>query len=276
MAITTLAQLVAAPKQRIQLLKTDIGTISVATHIISTWNRGPIPSAGGIGAGSTTSGRIVTATQVGAPALQGFNGGKGYVSAITMSGGLLGGRATLYDRIWEGGNYAWQSSYTLSSLPDITGRLPNGTSWVELELFAEIVTQPVGNFTIEVRYTGEDGTTGRTAGAFNFGAGTAVPVRRLFPIQLQAGDKGTRMPEQVITTVSTDGFFNLVLMRRLCSITCEGRGQARSPGESRWDFLKTGLPEIFESSALMMAYPNPNTASTTAPSVDVNVEIAVG
>ena len=63
---------------------------------------------------------------------------------------------------------------------------------------------------------------------------------------LQAGDTGVQKIESVTSTVSTVGTFNVLVLRRLWT----GRVIVANSGDTH-DLFKTGMPQIFATSALM-------------------------
>jgi hypothetical protein len=119
-----------------------------------------------------------------------------------------------------------------------------GTDFTNTEIWIEAVTAFTGNQSIAITYTNQAGTTGRTTGTI--ATGVAPIVGRMLQLPLAAGDTGVQKIESVVSTVSTAGTFNVLVLRRLWA----GRVIVANWGDTH-DFLKTGMPIVFADSALM-------------------------
>lgn len=253
MAITTLDGYIAAASQRVQILKTASVT-AVALMNMQVLQAAGNPGAGVLAGTNTANGVVPNDTMTGFPVLNAFGGGNtGYISNITF-GSTVASRITLFDCLFKAGAYAFNTNTVLTAQPSYSGRVIGGTDFTNTELWIEAVTAFTGNQTIAVTYTNQAGVTGRTAGAIATGA--APIVGRMLQLPLQAGDTGIQKIESVVSTVSTVGTFNVLVLRRLWS----GRVVAANFGDVH-DFLKTGMPQIFESSALM-AIVQPDSTAT--------------
>jgi hypothetical protein len=66
----------------------------------------------------------------------------------------------------------------------------------------------------------------------------------MFRLPLQAGDSGVQKIDQVVSTVSTAGTFNVLVLRRL------GSTRVGTNGLFNLDLAFNGSPEVFADSAL--------------------------
>jgi hypothetical protein len=243
MAITTLDQYLAAPSQRVGVIKTASVT-SIALMNTQVLQAAGNPGAGVLAGTSTTAGVVPTDADAGFPTINAFVGAnKGYISNVSF-GSTVPCRITLYDCLWKGGAYPFNAAVTLSAQPSYSGRVLNGTDFSNTEVWVEAVTAFTGNQSIAITYTNQSGTTARTTGTI--ATGVAPIIGRMLQLPLQTGDTGVQKIESVTSTVSTVGTFNVLVLRRLWT----GRVIVANSGDVH-DFLKTGMPEIFATSALM-------------------------
>ena len=265
MSITSLDQLIAAPKQRVVFHKTASRT-SVATIPFSVFDIAGNPSGGTLAIGNTTTGIVPTKILAGYPTINAFAGGAiGYISALQF-GSSVACRLNLFDCLFSAGAFAFNAAATLSTQPSYAARVPNGTNFNGTEIWIEAVTAFTGNQSIAVTYTNQDGVTGRTTGTI--ATGVAPIVGRMLQLTLQAGDTGVQKIESVTSTVSTAGTFNVHVMRRLWS----GRVRIANDGDNH-DFLKIGMPQVFADSALRLVV----TADSAATGIhELLIDIANG
>jgi hypothetical protein len=128
----------------------------------------------------------------------------------------------------------------------------------------ECVTAMSSNLILTVTYTNQDGATGHTTGAVALGF--APILGRCFQMPLAAGDSGIQKVESVTATNSTAGTFNVMILRPLWS----GRVVVANSGDVH-DLLRTGMPQVFQTSALYWLI----TADSTATGLpDMTIEIA--
>lgn len=249
MAITSLDQLIAAPSQRVSYLKTANRT-TVAGIPFSLFDLSGNPSGGALAVGNTTSGIVPTDAIAGYPAINSFGGATGYITNVNF-GASVACRLTLMDCLFSAGAFPFNANVTLTGQPSYLSRCPNLNN---TELWLEAVTAFTGNQSIAITYTNQDGVAGRTTGTI--GTGVAPTVGRMFQMPLQAGDSGIESIQSIVSSVSTVGTFNVHVMRRLW----EGRVRINNDGDSH-DFLKTGMPEIFDNSALRLIIRTDSTSS---------------
>ena len=253
MAISTLDQYLAAPSQRVSIIKTASVT-AVALMNTQVLQANGNPGAGVLAGTSTTAGVVPTDATAGFPVINAFAGSNtGYISNVAF-GSTVPCRITLFDCLWKGGAYPFNAAVTLSSQPSYSSRVIGGTDYTNTEIWIEAVTAHTGNQSVAVTYTNQAGTTGRTTGTI--ATGVAPIIARMVQLPLQAGDTGLQKIESVTSTVSTVGTFNVLVLRRLWS----GRVIVANSGDVH-DFLKTGMPQIFENSAIMTIVQPDSTAT---------------
>lgn len=253
MAITSLDGLIAANSQRLTYLKTASRT-SVAAIPFSVFDLAGNPAAGTLAIGNTTTGVVPTDAVAGYPTITSFGVNDGYISNIQF-GSSVACRMTIFDCLYSVGAIPFTAATTtLSSQPSYASRVLGGTDFTNTEIWIEAVTAFTGNLSVAVTYTNQSGVTGRTTGTFATGA--ALIVGRMAMLPLQAGDTGVQKIESVTPSVATAGTFNVHVMRRLW----QGRVRINNDGDVH-DFTKTGMPQIFDTSALRFVIQSDSTAT---------------
>lgn len=251
MAITTLDGIIAASSQRVSYLKTGART-TVASSAFALFDVSGAPS-GTLAVGNTANGIFPNHTIAGYPTLNTFAGGAtGYLNSVEFSS-TVASRLLVWDCLFSAGAYAFNATTTLASQPSYAARVPS-SDYKGLELWFEAVTAFTGNPKVTVTYTNQGGTTARTTGAI--ATGIAPTVGRMIRLPLQAGDTGIQKIESVTCAVSTAGTFNIHVMRKLWT----GRVRSNNDGDTH-DFTKTGLPIVYDTSALRVAIATDSTAS---------------
>lgn len=264
MAITSLDQYIAGQSQRVTFCKTASRT-SVAVIPFSVFDLAGNPSAGTLAVGNTANGIVPTDTLAGYPTIDPFSvGTTGYLTGVQF-GNTVASRITIFDCLFSAGAYSFNSNVVLASQPSYASRIPvNG--YKNTEIWFEAVTAFTGNPSIAVTYTNQDGVTGRTTGTI--ATGVAPTVGRMIQLPLQSGDTGVQKIESVVATVATVGTFNIHVMRRLW----QGRCRLANDGDAH-DMLKTGMPQVFDDSALRVVI----TADGTATGIpELQLEITSG
>jgi hypothetical protein len=252
MAITTVDGIVAAGKQRVQMVRTATRT-TIAAQWFSIFDLAGSPGAGTLAGVNTANGVVPTDATAGYPPINAFAGGAtGYLSKIEF-GSAVACRIALYDRLFVCGAYAFNANTTLASQPSYSGRLP-GTDYKGLEIWVEAVTASTGNLAVNVTYDDQDLNAGATTGATGIGAATTVG--RCWQLPLAAGDSGVSKITNVTGSVASAGTFNVMVLRPLW----EGRIKIANDGDVH-DFLKTGLPEVYADSALYVLVAADSTSS---------------
>lgn len=266
MAITTRDQYLTAKlgAQEIRITK-----ISSRTSVTSSWTSlfdlAGSPGAGTLAGTSTTAGVVPTDADTGFPLIDAFAGGAtGYLDVFEYSG-TVAGRVRVSDCVWKGGAYNFNAAVTLSAQPSYASRMPGG-DYRGTQIWIEAVTAFTGNLTVEVTYTNQDGTAGRTTGAV--ATGVAPILGRMLQLPLQAGDSGVQKIESVTATVSSAGTFNVLVLRPLAT----GR-VAQAGGGDVFGIEKLDAPRVFADSALFMTIA-PDGTATGLP--DINLRIING
>lgn len=261
--ITTRDGLIAAiaAGQEVGWLKTATRT-AVAGIWTTILDLAGNPGAGTLAGSSTASGVVPTDATAGMPPINPFGGGAtGHIAGLDF-GSNVACRIRLYDLLFKAGAYAFNANVTLASQPSFGARIPN-SDYKGTQIWIEAVTAFTGNQTIQIGYTNQDGTSGRSTGAI--ATGVAPIVGRMLQLPLQAGDSGVQRIDSVVSTVSSAGTFNVLVMRRLCS----ARVRVANDGDNHPP-EKVGLPIIFADSAL---YPiiAPDSTSTGLPELQILV-----
>lgn len=265
MAISTLNGLIAATKQRVPWKKTATRT-TVASGWFSLFDVAGNPGAGTLAGSSTTAGVVPTDATAGCPSIFAFGGGNvGHIAGVEFSS-TVACRIRLFDLLFKAGAYAFNANTALSGQPSFLGRVPGGSASDTAgctEIWVEQVTAATGNQAVNVTYTNELGTASRTTGAVGIGA--APTVGRCWQLPLQAGDRGVSLITNVAGSVASAGTFNVLVLRPLWT----GRVIANNAGDLH-DYLRTGLPRVFDDSALF-ALVAADSTSSGLPDLDITI-----
>jgi len=268
MAIATHDGWVAAAKQRVVWKKTAART-TVANRWFSMFELAGLPGAGTLAIGNTANGVVHTDATAGYPTINAFGGAAtGYLGRVEVFNSVIS-RIRLFDRLFSAGAYAFNANTNLAAQPSFLGRVPGGTAALCAgctELWVEQVTTATGVQNVNVRYTNEAGTAGKQTGAT--APSTAPTPGSMWQLPLAAGDKGVSLVENVTGTVASAGTFNVHVMRTLFDI----RIPVANGGEV-WDYLRTGMPILFDTSALFIAVMADSTSSGLP---DVQLDIVNG
>lgn len=261
MAILSLDDYIASVKQTIAYSKTTART-SVANVWFAIHDLAGNPGAATLAIGNTANGLVPTDATAGYPIIT-FSTGLGYVATVDF-GSTVACRINLFDRLFHCGAYAFNAATTLASQPVYSSRVPGGTDYTGLQIWAEAVTAGTLVQSVTVTYTDQDGNAGATTGAVS--AGAATTVGKLWQLPLAAGDSGVQKIESVTGTVASAGTFNVFVARPLWS----GRVMVANGGDTH-GIDRTGLPQIWTDSALCVMV-NADSTSTGLP--DMQVELA--
>jgi hypothetical protein len=250
MAITTLDGYLGAAKQRVIYNKTASRT-SVANIPFSVFDIAGNPGAGTIAVGNTANGVVPTDATAGYPVINAFGGGAtGYVTNVEYSSSVLS-NLILYDTIFSCGAYVFNADVTLATQPSFAAR--NGGTYVGLELWIEAATAFTGNQTVQINYLDQDGNAGDTGA---IATAVAPILGRMLQIPLAAGDNGIQQITRVRSSVSTVGTFNVHVLRPIWSNRII---LANYSGKD--DLAKTGMPVIYDTSALRLIVQADSTAT---------------
>lgn len=264
MAITTLDGYIASAKQRVQWFKSAART-TVASIPFTVFELAGNPGAGTLNVGNTANGLVPTDAVAGYPIITAFGGtNTGYISKVEYAS-TVASWFDLHDRVFVAGAYAFNANVTLASQPSYSGRIPNA-DYTGLQIWVEAVTAFTGIPSFTITYTNQAGTAGKTTGTVS--AGAALTLGRMFQLPLAAGDSGVQMIQSVVGSVATVGTFNVMVLRPLWS----GRVPILNSGDVH-DMLRTGMPQIYENSALYVQIAADSTSSGIP---EIMVEIANG
>jgi hypothetical protein len=275
MSITKLDDYINAAKQRIGITKVSRTTVQYLPF--TTFDLNGNPGAGTIAGATVASAIVQLDSDSGYPAID-FSSGATYLSKVEFANTVVS-RLRVVDVIAKSGAYSYASATTaITSYPDITGRCPDytsaGAAWgYRNEIWLEVSTAFVTGtaWTCRVTYTNADGATSRTTITTGALAATALTLGKIIPLSLQAGDSGVRSIQSVIvtnpSTAMTAGAFNINIVRQLWT---SGRVPVAN-GCDIHDMLKTGLPIVYNTSALALVV---NADSTASGVVDVMIELA--
>jgi hypothetical protein len=252
MAITTLDGLVGAAKQRLGISHLTNRT-AVAASLTSQFDIAGIIGAGTLAGTSTTTGVVPTDATAGCPTINAFSGSnKGFISRLEGSN-TVAGRIVLYDMLWKGGAYAFNASTSGNTPASYSSRVPGGTDYTGLEIWAEQVTAGTLVQNINVTYNDETSASSSTG---TIAAPAAMIVGRMFQLPLAAGDKGVQGVTGVVGSVASAGTFNILVLRPLGEIRVRVANDSVIQGP-----LETGMPEVFADSALVMMFVPDSTAA---------------
>lgn len=251
MAIASLDNYINAKKQIVIQKKTTSMT-AVAQNIQSPFAIAGIPGAGTLAGTSTAAGVVPTDATAGVPVINAFGAGAtGYISRVNGYNSVSG-RILLVDLLFKAGAYAFNANVTLADQPSYAGRIPDN-NWQNTEIWLESVTAHTGNQSIRILYT-DGGDVDRDTGVI--ATGVAPIIGRCFKVPLVGAGNGVKKINQVISTVSTAGTFNVLVVRPLVEMRIPFAGYS----EQR-DLYGTGMPKIFADSALAIYTRNDSTAS---------------
>jgi hypothetical protein len=253
-------------------MKTGTRTL-VAANPYTTFDIAGNPGIGTLPIGNTANGVVPANGTSGYPFINTFGGNTGYLSKVEF-GSSVPCCFDLYDRLFAAGAYAYTGqTNSLSAQPSYSGRVIN-SNYGGLQVWMEVTTAFVTGtaWTVRITYTDQSGNTGIAGVDLPTMAAAALPMGRMYQLPLAAGDGGLQKIESVIVTnggtAMTAGAFNVMVMRPLWfgRVICANGGDVH-------DFLKTGLPQIFDTSALyMILYAD----STAVGLPDCTFQIAMG
>lgn len=257
--ISSLDGYIGAVKEVLTWVKTASVT-GVAGRCSTVFDQAGQPGAGTLNVGNTANGLVHTDLTAGYPIISAF-GGTGYVSGIDFSN-IVACRIALFDRLFVAGAYTYNTDTTLASQPGFSGRVPNG-NYNGLQLWVEAVTAFTLVPAFQIDYLDQDGGAGVTG---SIAADTALIIRRCWQMPLAAGDSGIQQVNRVRCITASAGTFNVMILRPLWV----GRVPTANAGDVH-DFLRTGLPQIYDTSALYVLIAADSTATGAAPSLQIEI-----
>ncbi len=267
MAILTLNDYIGSAKQIIPHTRTALRT-TVANTWFSVFDIDGAPGAGVIAGTSTAAGVVPTDATAGCPPVN-FSSGLGYLATVDFSNSIAC-RLQLFDMVFKAGAYAYNSGTTsLGSQPSYSGRMP-GSSYVGTQIWIEVTTAftSATTWSVVVTYTDQAGNPTHSTITTGSLAAAALTKGKMLQLALASGDSGVSKIESVVVTTgaAAAGAFNVLVMRPLWS----GRVSGANSGDCH-GFDRTGLPQVFGDSALVVAV---NADSTSTGLIDCAFEIA--
>lgn len=265
MAITTLDGLIGGTKTAGMVFKSAGQPTTAANNWHSYWAATAIPGAGTLATGNTTAGIIPNSATAGAMA---FNDPTGDAVAYIMGASVtstISGAVWLYDRCFALGALAPTSgAYSGPVTGTAIDRPADGAGTM---IIAEIVTAlSAAAHTVTITYINQAGDTGRTATVV---LPASAPIGRVFFATLQAGDSGVRRITGVSGSASPPtGTFNLLIIRPLLMAGCTGNVPVNM------GVPECGLRPLYPGTCAGILVYNP--LGTTAASVSINLDLAVG
>ena len=263
MAITTGDGYIASTKQMIPYVKTTSVTGLTAGARFTLQSAIGNPAAATTMVAAPTPGALYTAGSNGFPAIN-FSTVSGYLTRVYYYGSVLG-RFDVWDKLYGVSiPLGTLATTTISSPPSITGRLVNGTDYTSVRIFVEITTTLAATATtIQVTYTDQNGTSrlaAATASLSGFVAG------RWVEIPLVAGSTGVQKIESVAVAGATNtGALNVILVRQLW-----GSRVNIALGADLHGLDKTGMPQVFPTSALVTTF-SPDSTATGLPELFLEI-----
>lgn len=260
MTIASIDDWMASKKQLVEWNRTA-SRATVTGAFFALMDMAGQPGLQSLPVGNTANGIVPTDAGNGYPTLNNFDvGAKGYLTRVNVTN-TVAARMYMFDRLFCAGQYAYNNGTTnLASQPGFSARLPVAGDYKGLELWIEVATQVVAStaFTVTVGYTNQDGVSGRSTGANNFGGATNLTLGRSYQLPLQAGDTGVQKIDSVTVThtAATAGAINVSIMRPLWT----GRVAVANGGDN-FDLIRTGMPEVFEDTAFYILVAPDSTAS---------------
>lgn len=225
-------------------------------------------STGNPGAGSysaSLSGATCSSSTTGALPFTDPASGNSYlgpIDAALFASNYTGGQLLLCDRLWHNGGFTITSTsaQTVTSATFPARDSNASTNGRDVMLALEVsATCGAASPTVTVSYTNDAGTSGRTA--TNWLATSSSPAATtVYPIGLQAGDRGVRSVESLTLSASwVSGTINLVAYRLL--------GVFNLPPAPRLtavnDEIQSGFQRIIDGSCLYWMFTGATGNATT-------------
>lgn len=257
MAITTQDGLISGLGGAQKLIVNKQNVTTVAGRMASLWSGVGQPGVGSVTTGQAAAGAIPTSATTGTLGFTDPGAGNSYIGGIrgiSAATGLL----IIFDVLWlwgsggSGWNVTTTAAQNTSSPAALTRPDANG---VNTEAFIWVLaTMGTGAATPVLSYTNSAGTSGRTSGASSYAS--ASIIGSMFNLPLQAGDNGIKTVQSLTTSVSmSSGTAAIAILRRVAEVPCV----ANIP--FLYNALDLGMPRVYDSAALMVAFSPNSTAS---------------
>lgn len=160
--------------------------------------------------------------------------------------------------------YATPNTYSgITGGPVDTAISYNSTPYYDTQLWINIVSPVTGTLNVNITYTNQDGVAGRTTGVQGTGI-TALGA--LYRMRLQAGDYGIRSIQSVVSSVSTAGNFNVLIVRELTTIKVSTVNEVVCK-----NLVDLGLPIITPSSTALLPFYTFGTTSSGLSTLEIEI-----
>ena len=259
MSIQTRDDYLAAKKQRVVINRTA-SIAATAFNQTQNFHAAGNPGAGTLAGASVANGVIQTDSIAGFPSIRAFDvGATGHLTRVEayspVAVDLL-----IADLLWKAGPFPFNANQAVAS-PSWASRVPLGTDFAGLELWAEAVTAFTGIPAITVSYADQGGVASSIGPV---SAPAAIGIARMFQLPLASGDNGIQSITNVLSATATAGTYNLLVLRPLLRFRL-------AANESKiLTLADTGGPEVWENSALV-ALPTPDSTATSTPYVALEI-----
>jgi hypothetical protein len=272
MSINTLDQWIASRKQRVTWMKTGART-TLAAFPFNLMELAGNPGAGNLTLSNTANGIVPVNGDAGYPLITSFAGNLGYISKVEFSNSVAC-TFDVYDRLFVAGSFTYAAqTNSLTAQPSYAGRILN-SNYGGLQAWIEVTTPFLtgNNWTVHITYTDQDGNAGAIGPDLPVMAAAGLTLGRMYQLPLAAGDSGIQKIESVVvtngTTAMTAGAFNVMVLNPLWF----GRVPVANGGDVH-DLLRTGMPQIFDTSALYCLLTTDAAASGFP---DLSIQVAMG
>ena len=260
MAISTLDGYIGSAKQ-LTVQKKTASITAVSLQLTSPFAANGVPGAGTLAGTNATTGVVPTDADAGFPIINAFTGSAGYITRLNGYNSVSS-TIILVDVVLKMGTFAYNANSTGLTTTSFSPRVPGGTDYTNCRIWLEQVTAMTGNQTINIGYLDQDGNAGST-GAIATGA--APIIGRCYEMPLAAGDTGVRGITSVVSTISSAGTFNVLIVRPLARMRIPFAGYS----EQR-DLYGTGMPQVFADSALAV-YVIPDSTASGLPEWEIEI-----
>lgn len=248
MAWTQDTLLASFPGQEFDYYKVAAPPVLAPGFWASFWHSLGNPGAANNPAVPLVNGELLTDATVGAIPLTDPAGGSELRLAAADCVASQPGVALLYDRLWHG-SYSGTTALgtNVAVAPPALTRWATGkgnTLWIE----GGTINMSATATNVVVTYTNQDGVAGRVTPATSI---NALPIGRMIPLPLQAGDTGVRAVTNVVHSgvVGSAGNYRVVLLRAITQL----RLPQGNVGQV-YDAFELGFPIIDPAACLAVAW----------------------
>jgi hypothetical protein len=259
MTITTQAQLDAARKFDVAIIKSPLSVNGSFDARVQPFAAAGNPPAGTLAAGDQVAGVVHTDATTGYPDIPSFGGLDGHIVGYTYAVSATNRGGWLYDVLFKAGAYTAGISVDQLLAGQLTtweNRVP-GSDFKGLELHVECTTAMVGTAVITIDYEDENSNPQVATATLPLN----LPINRIFRVSMPS--VGIRKITRVRETGATSGAFNVVIARKLVSaLKMYDQGASTGTAIPSYQFsdLQAGFVRIYEDSALLPVFDNATSA----------------